>query len=320
MKNSKEHTSVERFNLSDNKSFVIIISGPTASGKTSFADKIAEQFNGEIINADTGQFYAPFSVGTAKPDWKNSKIPQHLFDILNEPKTLTVVEYKNLILNKISEISKKGKIPILVGGSLFYLKSLYFSPKENVVNDCQKRKVKYSWDFLNKIDSKRAKEIHPNDFYRIERALNIWRDSGIKPSTLKPNFNPQFNSLLLFIKTPREILNNRILLRTELMLKHGWIEEVDPFIGTSWEPFFRKSGLIGYKEVADWIKSGKKNEEFENLKNLIVIKTRQYAKRQITFWRSFYEQIKLFKKNSLLLKVLEIEDPNSFDCSLLKIK
>lgn len=318
MKNLKESLNALKVNHSDNIPFIIIVSGPTASGKTSFADKIAAEFNGEIVNADTGQFYTPFSIGTAKPNWKNSKIPQHLFDILNEPKTLTVVEYKHLILNKITEISKKGKIPIIVGGSLFYLKSLYFPPKENLIIDDKKRELHYSWNFLNKIDPDRAMEIHPNDSYRIERALNIWRDFGIKPSSLKPNFNPPFKSLFLFIKPSREILNNRIMLRTDLMLDNGWIKEVTPFIGTEWEPFFKKNGLIGYNEIVKWIKSGKKKAAAGSLKNLINIKTRQYAKRQITFWRSFYEQIKISNNNDLT--VIEIKDPDFFDILTLNIK
>ena len=112
------------------KHFLLIISGPTASGKTDLSEKISKIFPSEIINADIGQFYQPLNIGTAKPDWKNKPIQHHLFDILDKPEDLSVFRYYSLVLNKANIICKNNKIPIITGGSLFYLKSLYFPPKE----------------------------------------------------------------------------------------------------------------------------------------------------------------------------------------------
>src|SRR3990172_4748508 len=104
--------------------FMLIIYGPTGVGKTDMALAIAERMPSEIVNMDVGQFYTPLSIGTAKPAWRSSPVPHHLFDILDTPKNITVVEYRTLLLKKINEIRDRGNLPIVVGGSGFYLYSL----------------------------------------------------------------------------------------------------------------------------------------------------------------------------------------------------
>ncbi len=308
----------------NNKPFVIIISGPTASGKTDFSDKIAQIEGGEIINADVGQFYTNLSIGTAKPDWKNQKIPYHLFDILNEPKDLSVIEYKNLVINKINDIVAKNKTPIIVGGSLFYLKSLLFPPIElnkDRIPDLHTFDIQYSWDYLNKIDPERAAKIHPNDSYRIERAIDIWKNLGIKPSDAMPKFDPPFNFLFIFINPDSLILNERIKKRTVEMIKNGWIQEVEKFVGTNWENFFDKKGLIGYNEILHWIKTGKKLEDLDNLTEIIYCKTRQYARKQQVFWKSFKTQIQnLSDNNSFDNKIIEVSNTEKFSFSPFSFK
>ncbi len=278
--------------------YLLIISGPTASGKTSLSEKIAEHCSGEIINSDVGQFYKPLSVGTAKPDWENNKIPHHLFDIIDTPKDLTVFEYKKLVLQKANEIWNKGKLPIIVGGSLFYIKSLYFpasigsagSDKKNIEEDlCLDDKL---WDKLNRIDPKRAGMLHPNDIYRIKRALYIWETTGIKPSEHKPPFSPEFNSVFIFINLDRTFLYKRIDQRTvEMIKKEGWIDEAKKFLKTKWESFIIKKGLIGYSDIFDWINKTENKSELTDTISNIQQKTRQYAKKQFSFWRSFKKQL-----------------------------
>lgn len=114
--------------MNNEQNFVFIITGPTASGKTAFADQLAQLLDCEVINVDVGQFYTPLSVGTAKPDWKKFAYPCHLFDILDEPKDLTVVQYRTMVLEKVKEIQNRGRTPVLVGGSLFYIKSIFSHP------------------------------------------------------------------------------------------------------------------------------------------------------------------------------------------------
>jgi tRNA dimethylallyltransferase len=294
----------------DFKDFVIIISGPTASGKSDLAEKIAEFVPSEIINADIGQFYRPFFIGTAKPDWQNKKTKHHLFDILDEPENISVVKYKKLIDQKIKELWDKKKIPILVGGSLFYLKSLYFPPQKYL--GCQDNvNIIYNenlWETLNKIDPKRASQLHPNDLYRVKRALDIWQKTGMKPSEFNPEFNPFFNSFFIYVDLDKNVLHQKINKRTGLMLKQGWIQEVQDLVGTKWEPFFAQKGLIGYKEIADWLNSGKE-KDLKEVENDIATQTRQYAKRQKVFWNSFKQQLlKNEKKSGFSFIVNEISN------------
>ena len=342
-------------NINDNN-FLIIISGPTASGKSDLSEQISEQVSTkralfEIINADIGQFYTPFSIGTAKPDWRNKKTPHHLFDILNEPTDLTVIQYKELLFNKINEIWKKGKVPIIVGGSLFYLKSLFFPPKHVCPKQVSPKHVSakqvsaeqsYSkrvigkepetsfaetiiynkdklWETLNKIDPVRAAQIHCNDIYRIERALDIWKKTGVKPSELKPEFDPFFNSMFIYMDLDKELLHKRINSRTKIMLDTGWIDEVKKFIGTEWENFFSIKGLIGYQKISDWIKAGEDKKTKDKLAEEIATQTRQYAKRQRIFWQSFKKQLEEASgKSNLFCKIKEIKSVNSNDLDSIK--
>ncbi len=307
--------------MKQGKKFVLIISGPTASGKTDFAEMISDCIDCEIINADMGQFYTPFSIGTAKPDWKNSKTKQYLFDIIDEPKNLTAFQYYNLVLDQIKKVWSGGKIPIVVGGALFYIKSLYFPPQKLNSNNVEKQffnENENMWKLLDKIDTKRASDIHPNDTYRIKRALEIWETTGIKPSEYKPKFCPEFSSIFVFINPDRDLLIKKINKRTKVMMDAGWIEEARKIMGTSWEEFVVYKGLIGYQEIFKWIRSGEKRDQTNSLIESVQIKTRQYAKKQITFWKSLEKQ--LFKKNDsgLSTKTIQISDNsnNSLDLVL----
>lgn len=304
---------MENINIDYNKcnfeDFVIIISGPTASGKSNLAEEIAEFIPAEIVNADIGQFYKPFFIGTAKPDLPNKKIKHHLFDILDEPENISVVKFKKLIEKKIKKIWNKKKIPIIVGGSLFYLKSLFFPLQEylykkgNINNDFPENNL---WKKLNQIDPKRANQLHPNDIYRIKRALDIWKKTGKKPSEFNPKFNPLFNSIFIYIDLYKDVLHQRINKRTKIMLERGWIKEVQGLIGTKWESFFKQKGLIGYSEIADWLNSGK-NQQLKKVESKIATKTRQYAKRQNVFWENFKQ------------KILEMRKKSEFSCLIKEI-
>ncbi|MFH1644072.1 MAG: tRNA (adenosine(37)-N6)-dimethylallyltransferase MiaA [bacterium] len=271
--------------------YVLIITGPTASGKTDLSLKISTFFDVEIINIDVGQFYGPLSIGTAKPDWKNQLVPHHCFDIINEPKDLSVYEFNKIVLHKINEVWTKEKIPVLVGGSLFYIKSLFFQPQELAqvkIEQTDKLKdlsVLQLWEKLNEVDPKRACEIEKNDAYRINRALQIWQTTGIKPSEYRPKFKPPFKSRILFLNPDKKILKERIDTRTKKMIEGGWIKEVENLLGTDWENFLEVKKLIGYAQIIQWLRGEQKN--LDVLIKIIQTKTWQYAKRQLTFWRAF---------------------------------
>jgi len=278
---------------------VIIIAGPTASGKSDAALAAAELIGGEIVNADMAQMYTRVSIGTAKPlDIPQSAIPHHLFDICDEPTDFNVVRYRAILLDAIAEIASRGKTPILVGGSLFYIKSLFFPPVESARSDIPLPAevlllpMKQQWDLLNSIDPIRAQEVHMHDVYRIRRALAIWFGSGVRPSLHKPLFEPPFMYDFFFIAPPLELLAERINKRTVAMLQDGWVREVEGLMGDqAWRSLIEAKGFIGYKEIATWIESGSPYEEFEALTSCIQEETRRYAKRQLTFWRSFSKQL-----------------------------
>lgn len=305
---------------------VIIIVGPTASGKSALAESLAVAIGGEIINADVGQFYAPLSIGTAKPDLANVPVPHHLFDICTEPVDVNVVQYRNLVLQKVKEITARNKVPFIVGGSLFYIKSLFFPPREFLTQvenseseealaktdrpscaqkvendeslisaDSQKPDLHENimWNELNEIDPARAAKIHPNDLYRIQRALDIWYTTGVLPSQAQPQAEKPFEPLFIWIDVPHEVIKDRISRRTIEMLKTGWVPETEKILrdNPKWDPFFEHKGLIGYREIADWITAGKNSDEIQAVATKIIALTYWYAKRQKTFWKSFKDQL-----------------------------
>lgn len=270
---------------------IIIVTGPTASGKSSFAEHLAMLSGGSIINADVAQMYTALSIGTAKPDWQASPIPQYLFDAISTPTDTTVVTYRSMVIAKVEELAPQGKPIIIVGGSLFYVTSLFYPPLNIADNPTISREQVTTdhnltpWENLNRIDPERAAELHPNDLYRVERALAIWKNTGKKPSAQKPVYVKPFDATVVCINPPREILFERINKRVDVMLEQGWIEEAEKLMGTPWQTFTSTKGFIGYPELFTWIKNGKKKEDLPTVIATIQQQTRVYAKRQCMFWR-----------------------------------
>lgn len=256
----------------------LIITGPTGVGKTEFVDSVVSSIPSEIVNLDLGQFYEPFGIGTAKPDWAMHPVKHHLFDIIKEPKNYTVVQYRDAVISKVEEIWAKGKLPILVGGSGFYLLSLFYPPVESEAKGTLRSST--SWDELNMLDPERARQIKKSDTYRIQRAIDIAR-SGKTPSELKPKFNPFCSAKIIVLHRGREELYSRINARTIEMLKEGWVKEVCG-LSSEWKQFLLEKKLIGYDDVIEYL-NGKISKEV--LVEIIRKKTRNYAKRQLTFFR-----------------------------------
>lgn len=287
------------------KDFFIIVSGPTGVGKTDLVRDLANKlmFNVAIVNADMGQLYAPLSIGTAKPNIKNETISHYLFDILDMPINYTVADYRKKLINSMNELWSKNIVPIVVGGSGFYIKSIFFP--QPVVNQMQAQKkqayknlnVQELWNRLNKVDPERAAMINHNDRYRLERALDIWEQTGQKPSNYKLTFDPPGYCAFIFLTRDRDDLYKRINKRVDVMLNSGWIEEVKS-LDTSWHSFLIEKKLIGYPEIISYLQEPQGGLLVEE----IAKKTRAYAKRQLTFWKS-------------LSKMLHKADP---DCRYIK--
>lgn len=297
------------------KQFVIVITGPTATGKSDFAEKVAQEIGGEIINADIGSWYTPLTIGTAKPDLSRILVPHHLFNILDKPERFTVVEFRNRVQRIVQGIWNRGKMPVIVGGSAFYIKSLWYASQESGSSSEIEKELMHSqintqdlWRQLFQIDPRRAEKINENDRYRIVRALGIYQSTGKKPSSFEPTYEPIAPMVGIFCNRDRQKLYDRINYRTDIMLHDGWIKEVEGLMGTEWESFLIEKKIIGYDDIIYYLKSEKSFELYQKLVSSIQQKTRNYAKRQITFLSKLQKDLKNMQKNSESLDaVFEID-------------
>lgn len=272
---------------------LVIIYGPTGVGKTALADTLSQNLPIEIINMDMGQFYTPLSIGTAKPNLKATCVPHHLFDVIDQPVDAEVVWYANQVNKVVHTIEQRGSIAVLVGGSGFYLKSLFFPPCAPQVQGS----FKGSWGDLNAIDPMRAAAINQHDTYRIERALAIWHTTGKKPSSFQPYFVPLARHIdLIMINRPRVDLYNQIHQRTDRMIQEGWLDEIRSLQNTPWQDFIMRKGLIGYAQLFDYCEN---KYDLKTATDLIKQETCRYAKRQITFWRSLQRSLAKLPSDAL---------------------
>lgn len=275
------------------KPFILFIYGPTGVGKSDLASFLANQLPAEIINSDIGSFYTPLTIGTAKPDLKEAIVAHHLFDIINEPRNITVIEYRELFIKTINQIWHSGKLPIVVGGSGFYLKSLFFPPRAYPVINTEERNYPAGedlWQLLDSIDPKRASQLHHNDHYRIKRALDIWYACGVKPSLYTPIYEPIGQFAFICLTRDRAQLYDIIDSRTKQMIDRGWVDEVAQLQHTAWEPFLKEKKIIGYDILLNYLDRQESQNIDEAIKT-IQTATRNYAKRQITFWHMLKREL-----------------------------
>lgn len=272
----------------------IIITGPTGVGKTAASLGLERSLPIEIINSDVGQLYTPLALGTAKPDWKNASVPHHLFDCCDDPRNISAADYRERALETVAAIRKRGKVPVFVGGTLFYLHSLFFPPRvlasrvpasdAKPDSDLGSLTAHELWGELNRIDPNRAAMLHPHDRYRVMRAIEIWRETGGLPSHATPGFtmDPRLGKvLIIFLHRNREELVAMIDERTDAMMAMGWLDEVRG-LDESWKKFLKHKRLIGYDTLID-LEAGRLHPE--EAVDRIKQQTRAYAKRQMTFWR-----------------------------------
>jgi tRNA dimethylallyltransferase len=294
------------------KNFILVVTGPTATGKSGLAEQIAQQISGEIINADIGSWYTPLTIGTAKPDLNTVRVPHHLFNILDKPEQFTVVQFRTKVLELAREIWTRGKVPVVVGGSAFYVKSLWYRTQDSgssshIEQDLMKSEVNTHdlWQQLSQIDADRAQKIDKNDRYRIVRALGIYKSTGKKPSTFEPIYDPVAPMYAIFCTRDRKDLYERINERTGIMLQDGWIDEVKNLMETDWEKFLIEKKIIGYDDIIRYLyfhealQEYDTQEQYQKLISTIQQKTRNYAKRQITFLSKLEKDIQCDAHKSL---------------------
>jgi tRNA dimethylallyltransferase len=201
-----------------------------------------------------------------------------MFDVMDEPRDCSVIQYRTMLMPVLDQIWARGNMPLVVGGSGFYIQSIFFEPGAGVCTELQDG----TWDDLYAIDPKRAQAIHPHDTYRIRRALSIWYSLGIKPSECAMGVAVPCQTDIIWVTRERSELYGRINARTKIMIQQGWVDECRALLGTTWEDFLRRKKLIGYPDIFDYL-MGKVS--LDVTVEIIAQKTRAYAKRQETFWR-----------------------------------
>jgi tRNA dimethylallyltransferase len=280
----------------DFKSKIVLISGPTASGKSHFAIKLAKKIQGEIINADSMQVYKQLKVLSARPNPKNyQKIKHHLYGFHEVKKNFSTGDWLKLSIKKIKDIKKRKKVPILVGGTGLYFKSLtdglvkipnipiqFRNKIRKLHKDLGQKKF---YQKLLKLDPSYKKNINPTDAQRSIRAYEVklftkkslheWFEST------KSNFMDE-EFYKIYIDYPRQDLIKRIATRTDEMLKSGAIPEVKRFIKLNVKKDKSVNKAIGIGEIKEFLRNKKK---LSDISEKISIKTRQYAKRQSTWAR-----------------------------------
>lgn len=304
------------------KKFVIIISGPTATGKSDVTLQLAQELQNhvEIVNADIGSFYTHLTIGTAKPDWQASTIPHHFFDVIDGTHSWTAPQFREQLNVLINEIWQRGNIPLIVGGSAFYVQAFFYKnhtltmPSANLVASLEEQPAEDLWTQLNEIDPDRAEKIDSHDHYRLVRALAIWHTQGQKPSDFQQIFNPIAPFYFISLTRDRDQLYEMIDQRVGIMMDAGWLDEVRPLLDDAqWTDFLLKKKMIGYDLLAQYLLGYQSEQSLDEIITLICQRTRNYAKRQITFLKKLVINI---KKDQLHYQNIEIQSSSIEECNL----
>lgn len=271
---------------------VIAIVGPTAVGKTSLSIELAKQFNGEIISGDSMQVYRGLDIGTAKVTAEEMEgIPHHLIDVRDVDESYSAADFQKAARKAIQEISDRGKLPIIVGGTGLYIQSLLWDYKlgnEGELEDDSLR-AKYEafaeengnlalWEKLQLTDPLAAEKIHCNNRKKMIRALEVFELTG--HSILEPKEQPKelYDSFLIGLNTDRSILYQRINQRVDLMVEQGLLEEAK---NLAKNPTVQAAQGIGYKEFFPYLSGG---SSLEAALEEVKLHSRRYAKRQLTWF------------------------------------
>lgn len=279
-----------------NKIPIIAVVGPTASGKTAVAIELAKEYGGEVISADSMQIYRGLDITTAKPTpLEMQGIPHHLISAVDESVSFSVAQYLDLARECISDISSRGKLPIVAGGTGLYVSSLI----DNIIFDdtgasdeirsrlTAEAKEKGNDALLSRlmdIDPETAKKLHPNNLSRIIRALEVYETSGVRLSEMNERSRSEkspYDACMIGLNfTERQDLYDRIDNRVDIMLENGMLDEV--------KQAYSQGGLvtahqaIGYKELIPYLEG---NAELADCIDKIKLQSRRYAKRQLTWFR-----------------------------------
>ena len=294
---------------------VLVICGATASGKTALSVACAKRFNGEIISADSLLVYKGLDIGTAKPNVEEREgVPHYMIDVVSPKQSFSVSDYERQALPIVESLLSEGKLPIICGGTGFYIQSLLYKSqfgnvgangqlREKYENLAKEHGKEYVHAILAEKDGESASKLHPNDIKRVIRALEIYDSTGRAKSAQQDKPIPRFDFVALSVNYPREVLYERINRRVDAMFDCGLIEEVKGLLSTGVSEEMQCMQGIGYKEVAEGLRIGAKIEE---LKELIKKNTRNYAKRQQTFFKRMQNHVYLSPEEATVERVAEL--------------
>ncbi len=283
---------------------IICICGPTAVGKTEYSIELAERIDGEIVSADSMQLYKFMDIGSAKPTKEEQeRVPHHLVDIIDPREAFSVAEYQRLAKAAIGDIFKRGKTPIISGGTGLYIHSLIYdmdffgSPADNRLRrELEDMALKEGSEALHsrleKADPKAAERIHPNNIKKVIRAIEVAETSASQFRSFQESFKPtsDYECILIGLTRDREDLYQRIDRRVDVLMEKGLLEEISHLIGMGLTSDNISMKGIGYKELIAY-----QNGEYdlEEAVRLVKRNTRHYAKRQLT-WLKRYPQMNWF--------------------------
>lgn len=265
---------------------VVVITGPTAVGKTKLSISIAKKFNTELINADAYQVYKKMNIGTAKATIdEQDNVKHHLLDYLEPTDEFSISDYQKIVRQVIDEMNKKNKLPILVGGSGLYIDSVineyHFDEEKRVeTNEFDDLSNEELHKVLEELDFDASQKIHQNNRKRVLRAIELAKYPDKKDSRSQRDV-PYYDTLCIFLADDRDKLYDRINKRVDLMIEAGLVNEIKN-IGI--ENFSRTSkAAIGYKEIIEYLNG---NISLEEAIELIKKNSRHYAKRQFTWFNN----------------------------------
>lgn len=282
---------------------LLVIVGPTGTGKTALALKLAKQFNAELVSADSRQLYKEMDIATGKEVeelkaglaskhsgyWEVEGVKIHLYDQLDPKETFSVAQYQQLAVKKINEIQEQGKLPILVGGTGLYIAAVTDGlniPKsppdlklrarlENTPNE-------ELYETLKKVDPETASEVDQNNPRRLLRALEVYYTTGQKISLLKTKFKPDFDLLFIGLTAPREELYERADKGVEKWLKQGLVEETGKLIKKGYDQKLPSMTSIGYRQIIMQLEN---KITFEEAIQRIKFDRHGYIRRQLTWFK-----------------------------------
>ncbi|MFV0520634.1 MAG: tRNA (adenosine(37)-N6)-dimethylallyltransferase MiaA [Lachnospirales bacterium] len=277
---------------------LIIISGPTASGKTKTAINLAKAINGEIISCDSMQVYKKMDIGTAKPTSEEMEgVPHHLIDIINPEDDFSIVTFKEKVFEAMEDIKSRGKVPILCGGTGFYTNAIIYNTnfsemaKDEVYRDelfklVEEKGNEYLFNMLKEVDFESTLTLHENNVKKVVRALEFYKLTGEKISVhneFEKNRKPFFKTFHFILDINREKLYYRIDKRVDIMVENGLTQEVEDLIKSGLSRTLVSMQGIGYQEFFKYF-DGELN--IDETINLIKKNSRNYAKRQLTWFRN----------------------------------